>query len=165
MITETPRLKIREITVDDAAFVLELTNDPIVIANIGDKGLRSLADAERFIMEGPWTFQQEPGYGQFVVELKEECIPLGVCGILFREHLKLTDVGFAFLPQYRRLGYAFEAADAVMRYGHSVLCVANIVGLTSQSNPASIKLLEKLGLRFQKTIRMSDDDPGTSVYS
>ncbi len=70
MITETSRLKIRELTSEDAAFILALTNEPATIENIGDKGLRSVADAQRFISSGPWTAQQKPGYGQFAIELK-----------------------------------------------------------------------------------------------
>ena len=165
MITETPRLRIRELTVDDAEFVLALTNEPSFISQIADKGLRSPADAKHFILEGPWTSQQQSGYGQFAVELKESGDPIGICGLLFREHLNLTDVGFAFLPQYWRQGFALEAATAVMKYGNSVLGIKKIVGLTSDKNPASICLLEKLGLSLEKTISMSDDDPGTSVYS
>lgn len=166
MIVETPRLIIRELTIDDAAFVLALTNEPSTIENIGDKGLRSVADAERFILAGPWTTEQKPGYGQFAVELKPGGDLIGVCGILYRVKLDLTDVGFALMPKYWRQGFAFEAARAVMNYGHSVLSVKNIVGLTSENNTASINLLKKLGLSFEAMVSMSGDGvANTRVYS
>ncbi len=165
MIAKTTRLRIRELAIEDAEFVLALVNEPSFVSNIGDKGLRSLADAKRFILEGPWTYQQKPGYGQFAVELEENGDPIGVCGLLFRESLNLTDIGFAVLPQYWRRGFAFEAAEAVLRYGQSTLGLKKIVGLTSENNLASIRLLEKLGMKFEKTVKMSDDDPGTVVYS
>ncbi len=157
MITETSRLKIRELTSEDAAFILALTNEPATIENIGDKGLRSVADAQRFISSGPWTAQQKPGYGQFAIELKHSGELIGVCGILYRIKLDLTDIGFALMPQYWRQGFAFEAASAVMDYGHNTLGISNIVGLTSKTNVASINLLKKLGMRFETMISMSDD--------
>ncbi len=166
MIAETPRLNIRELSIDDAAFVLALTNEPSTIENIGDKGLRSVADAERFIREGPWTRQQKPGYGQFAIELKQGGDLIGVCGILYRVKLDLTDVGFALMPKYWRQGFAFEAAKAVMTYAHSDLSVENIVGLTSDNNTASINLLKKLGMSFETMVSMSDDGvANTRVYS
>ncbi len=165
VIVETPRLKLRELTVDDAEFILGLVNEPSFLANIGDKGVRTLDDARNFILDGPWRRNQKPGYGQFMVELKPTGIPIGVCGLLYRERLDLTDVGCAFLPAYWRRGIAHEAAAAVMDYGRTTLGVGKIVGLTSKENLASIGLLEKFGMTFQGIVKMSDDDPGTALYS
>ena len=165
MIAQTPRLRLRELTIDDADFVLKLVNEPSFLTNIGDKGVRSLDDAREFILNGPWTGQQKPGYGQFLVELKESGDPIGVCGLLFRESLDVTDVGFAFLPDHWKRGFAYEAASAVMIYGRKELKIGKIVGLTSDDNPASIRVLEKLGMEFERVVKMSDDDPGTVLYS
>jgi len=165
MITETARLTIRPLTEDDAPFILALTNDPAFLANIGDKGVRDLEGARRFLREGAWTNQPRPGHGQFAVELKATGEPIGVCGLLYRQTLDLTDIGFAFLPDHRGQGLAYEAAEAVMRYGRSSLGLTRIVGLTVPENRASIALLERLGLRLETVIKMSDDDPGTVVYS
>lgn len=165
LITETARLRIRKLTVDDAGFVLALANDPAFIANIGDKGLRTLEDAERFLREGPWTNQPEPGHGQFVVELRETNASVGICGLLFREAVGFTDIGFAFLPEHRGKGLAFEAAEAVLRYGRSTLGLAKIGGLTSPENRASIRLLERLGMKLETVTKMSGEDPGTAIYS
>jgi RimJ/RimL family protein N-acetyltransferase len=165
MIAETARLRIRRLTVEDAAFVLALTNEPAFLANVGDKGLRSVEDAERFLREGPWTNQPRPGHGQFAVELKETGAPVGVCGLLYRQGLDLSDIGFAVLSRYRGQGLAFEAADAVMRYGRSTLGLTQIVGLTAQSNVASIRLLEKLGLRFERMATMGDERGEVALYS
>ncbi len=52
-----------------------------------------------------------------------------------------------------------------MKYGHSTLGVKKIVGLTSEDNLGSINLLKKLGMDFEKTVKLSDDDPGTVLYS
>ena len=162
---ETPRLRIRELTVDDARFIFGLVNEPSFLKNIGDKGVRSLEDARQFILEGPWTSHRERGFGQFLVELKEGGDPIGICGLLCREALDVSDIGCAFLPKYWRRGYAYESACAVMEYGRSTLGIEKIVGLTSEENLASIKALEKLGMSFERMVKMSDDDPGTALYS
>jgi RimJ/RimL family protein N-acetyltransferase len=165
VIVETPRLYIRELTIDDAEFIFRLVNEPSFLENIGDKGVRNLEDARQFILEGPWASHRERGYGQFLVELKEGGDAIGVCGLLFRDSLNVSDIGCAFLPKYWRRGYAFEAACAVMEYGRSTLGIDTIVGLTSEENVASIRALEKLGMSFERMVKMSDDDPGTALYS
>ena len=165
MIIETPRLRIRELKVDDAEFVFRLVNEPSFLSNIGDKGVRNLDDARQFILEGPWTCQEKRGYGQFLVELKEGGVPIGICGLIDRKFLDLTDVVCALLPEYWNRGLAFEASDAVLKYGQSSLGIDTIVGLTSEDNLASIRVLEKLGMKFERIVKMSDDDPGTVVYS
>jgi len=164
MIVETPRLRIRELTVDDAEFIFGLVNEPSFLENIGDKGVRNLEDARQFILEGPWASHRERGYGQFLVELKDGD-PIGVCGVLYREALDVSDIGCAFLPKYWRQGYAHESAVAIMEYGRSTLGIEKIVGLTSEENLASIKALQKLGMSFERMVKMSDDDPGTALYS
>jgi [ribosomal protein S5]-alanine N-acetyltransferase len=161
---ETARLRIRDLTLDDAAFILELVNEPAFLANIGDKGLQTLDDARRYLREGPWTRQKRPGYGQFRVELKHDCEPIGICGLLYRDALDVTDVGFAVLERHRGRGYATEAAVAVMSYGRLELGISEIVGLTSPSNLASIRVLEKLCMKLDGIVRMSEDDPGTALY-
>lgn len=165
MKVETPRLSIRELTVDDAEFIFGLVNEPSFLEHIGDKGVRNLEDARQFILEGPWASHRDRGYGQFLVELKEGGDPIGVCGLLYREALDVSDIGCAFLPQYWRRGFAYEAACAVMEYGRAILGIEKIVGLTSEENVASIKALEKLGMSFEKMVKMSEDDPGTALYS
>lgn len=165
MIVKTPRLELRELTLDDAEFIIGLVNEPSFLANIGDKGVRTLDEAREFILDGPWKHNQKPGYGQFMVELKPDGIPIGVCGLLYRERLDLTDVGCAFLPAYWRQGFAYEAATGVMDYGRTTLGIKEIVGLTSMENLASIGLLEKFGMTFQGMVKMSDSDPGTALYS
>jgi RimJ/RimL family protein N-acetyltransferase len=164
VIIETPRLTIRSLTREDAEFVLRLTNEPSFLSNIGDKGIRDLDDAKRFLAQGTWTSQQHRGLGQFVVELKANGAAIGICGLLYREQINVTDIGFAFFPEYWGRGFAFEAADAVMQYGYSELGLATIVGLTTRDNAPSIRVLEKLGMRFREMVTMSQDDPGTALY-
>jgi RimJ/RimL family protein N-acetyltransferase len=165
VVIETVRLRLRDITLDDAEFIFRLVNEPSFLMNIGDKGVRDLDDARRFVQEGYWTNQRKPGYGQFLVELREGGVPAGICGLLYREILDLTDVGFAFLPEHWGRGFAFEAAEAVIRYGYSTLKIKKIVALTSPGNLASIRVLQRLGMAYERTVKMSESDPGTTIYS
>ena len=165
IILKTSRLRIRKLEIRDAPFVLKLVNEPAFMENIGDKGIRDLADARRYIRSGPWTRQQLPGYGQHLVELKTTGQAIGICGLLYREQLAITDIGFAFLEAFRGQGYAYEAANAVMEFGHNTLGIAVICGLTSEANTASIRLLEKLGLKFIRNVKTDADDPGTMFFA
>jgi len=163
-ILETERLSLRRLTSDDAQFILELLNQPSFLRYIGDKGVRNSEDAIQYIQTGPVASYDRFGFGLYLVELKESGTPIGMCGLLKRETLADVDVGFAFLPDYWSRGYAFEAAAAVMAYGREVLGLRRIVAITSLDNAASIKLLEKIGLRFERLIKLTEDQPEVRLF-
>ena len=163
-ILETERLSLRRLTPDDAQFILELLNQPSFLRYIGDKGVRNSEDAIQYIQTGPVASYDRFGFGLYLVELKESGTPIGMCGLLKRETLADVDVGFAFLPDYWSRGYAFEAAAAVMTYGREVLGLRRIVAITSLDNAASIKLLEKIGLRFERLIKLTEDQPEVRLF-
>jgi len=165
IVTATPRLRLRHLTPADAAFILELLNEPDFIRNIGDRGVRTIEAAERYIQSGPVTEYRRSGYGLYLVELREAATPIGVCGLLKRDYLEDVDVGFALRELFRGRGYAFEAAAAVMRHGREVLGLCRIVAITSPDNEASIKLLRRLGLQYERRVRASDVDRETSLFT
>ena len=156
-ILETERLVLRRVSADDADFILELLNQPSFLRYIGDKGVRTTDDAVRYIQTGPVASYEKLGFGLYLVELKENRVPIGMCGLLKRDTLPDADVGFAFLPEYWSQGYAFEAASHVMSYGREVLGLGRIVAITSLDNDASIRLLEKIGLKFEGLITPSEE--------
>ncbi|HZI88638.1 MAG TPA: GNAT family N-acetyltransferase [Pyrinomonadaceae bacterium] len=156
-IFETERLVLRRMTADDAEFICKLVNEPSFLRFIGDKGVRNEADAVRYIQNGPVANYQRFGFGQYVVELKNERVPIGMCGLTRKDALPAPDVGFAFLPEFWSKGYAFEAASAVMNYSRNVLGLRKLVAVTLPDNESSIKLLEKIGLKFERLICMSED--------
>lgn len=165
-IVETERLRLRTITLDDAdaAFHLALLNDPGFIANIGDRGVRTLEDSRRYIADGPVAMQQRYGHSMYVVELKDSGVPVGMCGLIKRETLDGVDIGYAYLPDYRGQGYAYEAGRAVLAYAPT-LGLQRVLAITSPANLASIRLLLKMGLRFEQFTHLVPDGPGTNVYS
>jgi len=163
-ILETERLVVRHISPDDAEFIVDLLNQPSFLKYIGDRGVRTPEEARQFILDGPMASYEQFGFGLFMVELEEAGRPIGICGLLKREGLEDVDIGFAFLPQFWSQGYAFEAASAVMDYGKGSLGLDRIVAIASPDNDRSFKLLEKLGLRFERLIRLSEDQPEIKLF-
>ena len=158
IVLETERLTLRWLDVKDAPFILELLNDPAWIQFIGDKGIRNLEDARDYILNGPVAMYHSLGFGLYLVERKEDLMPLGICGLIKRDSLEDVDIGFAFLEKFRSKGYAYESASAVMDYGEKTLGLNRIVAITSIDNHNSAKLLEKVGLRFEKLLPYSEDE-------
>jgi RimJ/RimL family protein N-acetyltransferase len=163
-VLETDRLILRWLSTDDAEFILELLNEPSFLRFIGDKGVRTLEDARNYILNGPVDMYNRLGFGLYLTELKEGGIPIGICGLIKRDGLEDVDIGFAFLPRFWAKGYAYEAASAVMAYGKDVLGLKRIVAITSPDNDASRKLLEKLGLRFEHMIRLSEETEEVRLF-
>jgi RimJ/RimL family protein N-acetyltransferase len=150
---------------DDAEFILGLLNEPSWLRFIGDRGVRTFQDARDYILTGPVDMYARLGFGLYAVELKEDGIPIGICGLIKRDFLDDVDIGFAFLPKYWRQGYAYEAASAVLAYGHGVLGLKRIVAITALDNHSSARLLEKLGLRFEGMVRYPDDGQEVRLFA
>ena len=153
---ETPRLFLRQLTVDDAEFILTLLNEPSFLRYIGDKKVRNVEDARQYILNGPAASYERNGFGLYAVELKESHTPIGICGLLKREELPDPDIGFALLPDYWNKGFAFEAASAVLEDARQKL--DRILAITTPHNDASIALLDRLGFDFDRFIRMPDGE-------
>ena len=154
---ETERLLLRPMTADDAAFILELLNEPSFIKNIGDRKVRSLDGAKAYITNGPVASYAKNGFGLYLVELKTTHESMGMCGLIRRNTLKDVDIGYAFLPRYWSKGYAFEAAMAMKEYARDI-GLKRLVAVVDPENSSSIHLLEKLGMRFEKMVKLSEDD-------
>jgi [ribosomal protein S5]-alanine N-acetyltransferase len=164
-VLETERLTLRRLSLDDAAFILELLNDPSFLRFIGDKGVRNLEDARQYVLKGPIASYQQLGFGIYLVALKTTRVPIGMCGLVKRDALEDVDIGFAFLPEFRSQGYALESAAAVKDYGLSVLGLQRLLAITNKDNEASIRVLEKIGLKFERMIRLTEDSPEIRLYT
>lgn len=164
-VLETDRLVLRKISLEDAPFILELVNDAAFLRFIGDKGVRTLGEACDYILQGPVDSYEHKGFGLYLVELKESGASIGMCGLIKRDALEDVDIGYAFLPEFRGKGYAFEAADAVMAFGKSAFGLARIVAVVSTENYDSIRVLEKLGLRFERMVRLFEGDEEIKLFS
>lgn len=141
----------------DAAFMLGLLNQPTWLRFIGDRGVKTLEEAQRYIENGPVAMYARRGFGFCIVEGKDpSAVSLGICGLSQRDYLEHPDIGFAMLPQHAGKGYAFEAAAAVLRYAQAELGLACVLATTRVDNLRSQRLLERLALRFERLIPHPD---------
>ena len=161
---ESERLVLHRLTVEDAEFILELVNEPSFLKYVGDKGVRNLADARRYILDGPVACHEQYGFGLDRVQLRDTGEPIGICGLLRREGIEDVEIGFAFLPRYWSRGFATEAARASMEHGRRELGVDRIVAIASPENEGSFRVLEKVGLQLDRMIRLSEDQPEVSFF-
>jgi len=164
-ILETKRLLLRQLTTDDSEFILELLNEPSFIQNIGDRGVRTPIEASSYILNGPAASYAKNGFGLYLVVLKETNEPIGMCGLIKRNGLDDVDIGYAFLPKFWSKGYAVESALAVKIYAKDVIGLNRIVAITDPANEGSIRVLEKIGLRFEKMVRLSEDDIELKLFA
>lgn len=165
IVIETERLTLRQLTSDDAPFILQLLNDPAWLRFIGDRGVRTVEEAERYILTGPVAMYERLGFGLYMTERKSDRVPMGICGLIKRDGLADIDIGFAFLPRFCGCGYGYEAALATMAYGKSTLRLKRIVGITSPDNLSSITLLEKIGLKYECMVRFPKSDDDTMLFA
>jgi len=163
-VLETERLTLRWLTAEDASFILVLLNDPGWLRFIGDRGVRTVEDAGNYILNGPAAMVERLGFGLYLTERKIDGEPIGICGLIKRDGLDDVDIGFAFLPQFCGCGYAFEAALAVMDLGKSRFGLDRIVGITATDNVTSIKLLEKIGMKYERTLQLLKIEAGSLLF-
>lgn len=164
-VLETDRLLLRQFSLDDAEFILKLLNEPSFIQNIGDRGIRTLADATAYIRNVPLASYARNGFGLYAVVLKETNERIGMCGLIKREGLEDVDIGYAFLPAFWGKGYAVESARAVKAYAQETIGLKRLVAITDPANEGSIRVLEKIGLRFEKMVRLSEDDIELKLFA
>jgi ribosomal-protein-alanine N-acetyltransferase len=160
----TERLELRWLTTDDAPFMLAMWNDPAFLRNVGDRGIHSLEQARAAIESGPLGLYSQYGYGPFRLRLRDEGADVGICGLFRRDTLDEPDIGFAILPDYCGRGLGFESGAAVLDHARGALALPSVTAIVSPENQASIGLLEKLGLQYDREIRMPGDDHDVSLY-
>jgi RimJ/RimL family protein N-acetyltransferase len=164
-VLETDRLTLRWFDERDAAFILELVNDPSWIANIGDRGIRTVDAARAWIAEKLVSSYRQKGHGLWAIERRDDGELLGMCGLLERDSLPYVDVGYALAPRFRGNGYAREATLACLHYGRDVLCKRRILAIVSPSNDASIRVLESVGMVPDEMRVLPGEDRETAVFS
>ncbi len=164
-VLETQRLVVRRFSLDDAAFIIELVNDPAWLQYIGDRNVRTLEDARAYLRKGALDMYERVGFGMYLVILKSSGEPIGSCGLIKRESLEDVDIGFAFLPKFRGQGFAIESVAAVLEYGKRALGLKRIVAIVTPSNHRSIAILEKIGLKFERMLKLPGDEEEISLYA
>ena len=164
-ILETDRLALRELHDDDAPFLLELLNEPSFLRSIGDRHVRTLDDARAYVANGPAASYTRHGFGLWRVALKDDDTPIGICGLLKRDALDHADLGYAFLPRFWSRGYAAESCAAVIAFARQTLGLDRLLAVTSPDNDASIRVLERLGFRFERSMPFGADGHAVKLFA
>ena len=166
-IIQTPRLTLRQFTLSDtdAAFFMALVNDKDWLAYIGDRNVHTLQAARDYLERFYLSKYAKDGFGFYLVALQTTDEPIGMCGLIKREGLNDADIGFAYMPAYRRHGYALEAAQATLDYARDALFMRRVVAIATPSNAPSIKLLQALGLVFEGNTTLPKSDEQLALYA
>ncbi|MFA7445095.1 MAG: GNAT family N-acetyltransferase [Flavobacteriaceae bacterium] len=148
VILETERLFLRELNPFDAEDFYELNLNPNVTKYTGDKAFGSIDEAKLFLDN--YKDYQINGYGRWAVIGKKSNEFLGWCGLKYDKNTDETDIGFRFFEKYWNRGFATESAKACIDYGFNELKIESIIGRAMKENTASVKVLEKIGLQFER---------------
>ena len=162
---QTERLIIRPTSIEDKDFIFKLLNSPKWLRFIGDRNVKSSLDAENYIVNRMLPQLEKLGFSNNTIIRKEDGVKIGTCGLFDREGLDEVDIGFAFLPEYENLGYAFEATSALKRAAKDDFGLTNLSAITLEENKGSRKLLEKLEFEFKEKIRLPEDTDELMLYS
>jgi len=164
-ILETERLFLREFTLADAPFIIELVNSPGWLQFIGDRNVKTEEQAKEYLRNGPLLSYAKNGFGLSLVALKADQSPIGMCGIIRRDSLENPDIGFAFLPSFEGKGLAYEIANATIAYAKTILKLPVIFAITMPENKRSIKLLEKIGFQYSRMFASPTDKLQLMLFS
>ena len=162
---KSKRLRLRRMEFQDAPFILELLNEPAFLEHIGDRGVRTLEDAEKYIFDGPMASYAHNRFGLDVIELKSTRERVGIAGLLKRTYLDEPDIGYAVLSNYWRKGIALEACKMVLQSATIRLGLHRVDAIVSSQNYASIGLLIKLGFVYQSDIQIPRSTENVNLYS
>ncbi|NBN80167.1 GNAT family N-acetyltransferase [Microvirga tunisiensis] len=151
------QLAFRMILPADAAFLLTLMTDPAYCRYIGDRGLKTVEDARRYIREHIATHHTRHGFGLWMASTHAGR-PVGIAGLLQREQLDAPDIGYALLAEARGRGLGREAASAMVAHGFDALGAPHLHAVTHPDNLASNRLLAGLGFRLvEASFRMTPE--------
>ena len=162
---KTERLQLRPVTLEDADLMLAIWNDPAFVRFVGDRGVRTLEQSVKALEDGAMRLFKEYGFGPYRVSLRSDDSAVGICGIFAREGMIEPDIGFSVLPEYCRCGYAYEAATAVVNYARENLKLPKLTAIVSPDNAASVGLIKKLGLQFERMLRLPGEEKDISLYA
>lgn len=164
IVYETGRLRVRRIELSDALFIEGLLNQPSFLRFIGDRGVRSREDAERYIGDGPQASYERHGFGLWLVVRRDLEEPIGMCGLLRRETLPEPDLGFAYVPSAWGLGFGREAARGALDHARDVVGLRRLLAITSPDNERSGHLLESVGFRRGGLVRLAPGAEELRLY-
>ena len=166
IVAETERLLLSKFTINDAAFFMELVNTPNWIKYIGERNIKTIEQAEEAIKNGHLKSYDTFGFGFYTLQLKaEQNKTIGTCGLIKRDTLDNADIGFAMLPEYESKGFGFESSIAVLKLAKEEFQLKKVLAITLPTNENSIKLIEKIGLSYEKKVKPFEDDEELLLFA
>ena len=163
-VIETQRMRLRRLTADDAPFMMRLMNDPAYIEHIGDRGVGTMEKMAAYITDVIGASYEAFGYGIYLALARDDGRPVGMAGLVNRPTLEHVDIGFAFARDSWDQGLATEAGLAVIEHAARDFGLRRLVGVVSPANGASIRVLEKLGFRFEGMVCLTPEDDPIRLY-
>ncbi len=160
---ESERLMLRPSLPGDAEFVFQLLNSPKWIKYIGNRNIKSIESAKAYILEKMMPKPDKLGVNYTVIR-KSDGVKIGSCGLYDREGLDYMDIGFAFLPAYEQMGYAYESASRILEMGFQDFGINQVCAITTEDNVSSQKLLKKLGMTYERVVRIPIDDVDLMLF-
>ena len=154
VILETDRLLLREYVEDDAEVFFELNSNPEVLRFVPDKALLNIEQARQLLIDHPISDYRKHGFGRGACILKSTGEQIGFAGLKYLQELGEVDVAYRFLPNFWGQGLATEVAIASVRHGFAELGLKQTIGLAMPDNIASVRVLEKTGLRYVETVSL-----------
>lgn len=161
----TSRLILDLASIKDAPFLFKLMNEPSYIRNIGDRNIKTTADAENFIKDKLLKSYKDNGYGYYIIKLKDSLQPIGICGLVNRTEMGFIDIGYALLPEFWSNGFAYEATKGLYDHARKEFNIDTIVAITEPQNIKSIALIKKLGMSYIKNVKLPNDEVECQLYS
>ena len=158
IILKTERLLLRRMPLDDDDFILELLNGPKWIKYIGSRDVDTLEKARAYLEKRVLPNYEALGFGFYIIEGLDDQVRMGNCGLTLREGMEHPDIGYSLLEQFEGQGYAYEAAEAALKYGFEIHKLDHIEAIVTNDNQRSLHLLKKLGMHYKKMINLPDDD-------
>jgi [ribosomal protein S5]-alanine N-acetyltransferase len=161
---ETERLILRHFTLDDAEAWLPLITLPEIIRYTGDVPVSSVEEAREILLTRPLRDYAVHGYGRMAVVEKSSGRLVGFSGLKYLEDLGEVDVGYRFLPDCWGKGYATESARVLMAQGVREHGFKRIVGMVHPENAGSGRVLEKLGLVYERLLEPDEQGVRFRLY-
>ena len=162
---ETERLLIKPTLEQDAELIYQLMNTPKFIQYVGDRGIDTIAEAQKYIQRIMLPQRNALGYSSYTITTKIDGVKIGTCGLYNRDGLDGIDIGFGLLPGNEGLGYAYEATHRVLKAAFEEFEIKELKAITSKENFSSQKLLGKLGLKKIGVTKLPNDNKELLLYT
>lgn len=162
---QTERLTLRPTMEEDDEFIYRLLNSEKWKLYIGDRGIRSVADAREYIRTRMHPQLKALGFANNTLIRAEDGVKVGTCGLYKREGIEGVDIGYALLPEFEGVGYAREAVAAILQFGFDVLDYKEINAYILPSNTSSIELVKHFNFHFSGLRQLSNDDEDLNFYT